>query len=72
MRLPHDIVLRFAFSAISVLFIRDGYAGIRGRPLWITKELSTQVVKGIFARALGLFMLIVGVMLLYFSWRGTE
>ena len=72
MHLRNDFLLKFAASALALLFLRDGYAGLRGREMWIQGAVGSVVVLRKWkARLMGGLLVVVGLFLVLVAWLGA-
>ncbi len=64
------MLLRVVALIVGVLFLRDGYAGLQGTQLLITKGYTSIVFNGWKGRLAGAFLILSGLVLLWIAWRG--
>jgi hypothetical protein len=73
MHVPADSLLRLALAVLAILFLRDGYAGLRGRELWLqNKGFAWVRVRSWQSRFLGGFLIVVALVFLGIAWRGVS
>jgi len=66
-----DILLRVALAIFGVLLLRDGYAGLQGRQLWVLKGIWI-ILEGWKSQLAGAFFILMGALLLILAWFGVS
>ena len=65
-----DILVRVGAAIVSVVFMRDAHAALRGHRLLITKGYATIVLDGWKSRLAGAFLIILAITFLSIAWFG--
>jgi len=66
-----NFLLRLGFALFGVALLRDGYAGLRGRELWLQgKGFNWVFLRGRTGRFAGAFFILAGVVFLTVAWFG--
>jgi hypothetical protein len=69
-RATSDILIRIAAALAGVLFLRDGFAALRGNRLLITKGYSSIIFDGWKGRLMGALLIVLAVLFLGVAWFG--
>ena len=65
----HHLLLRLGFAVFGLALMRDGYAGLRGRELWLQgRGFNWVFLRGRTGRFAGAFLLLVGLVFLTVAW----
>jgi hypothetical protein len=65
------ILLRIGLAVLGLALLRDGYAGLRGRELWVQgKGFNWVFLRGATGRFAGGFFMLAGLVLLSVAWFG--
>ena len=66
-----DILLRLGLAVLGLALLRDGYAGLRGRELWLQgKGFNWVFLRGRPGRVAGAFFMLAGFVFLAAAWFG--
>ena len=66
-----NILVRLSFALLGVALLRDGYAGLRGRELWLQgKGFNWVFLRGRTGRLAGAFFVLAGLVFLSVAWFG--
>jgi hypothetical protein len=66
-----DILLRVGLAVLGLALLRDGYAGLRGRELWLQgRGFNWVFLRGRTSRVAGAFFIVAALVLLSIAWRG--
>ena len=64
-----DIILRVGLALLGLALLRDGYAALRGRELWLQGSgFNSILLRGRTGRFGGLFFIALGLVLLTIAW----
>ncbi len=67
-----DILLRLGLAVFGLALLRDGYAGLRGRELWVQgKGFNWVFLRGRAGRFAGAFFMLTGLVVLSVAWFGS-
>ena len=69
--IPPDILLRVALAVLGLLFLRDGYAGLQRRQLWILKG-NWIILDGWKSQLAWAFFMLVGALFIAMVWFGVS
>ena len=66
-----DLLLRLGFAVFGLALVRDRYAGLRGRELWLQgRGFNWVFLRGRTGRFAGAFFILAGVVFLTVAWFG--
>ena len=68
-----DILLRLGLALLGLALLRDGYAGLRGRELWLQgRGFNWIFLRGRTGRVAGGLFIVVGLLFLRIAWFGLS
>ncbi len=71
MQIGPDILLRVVLAVLGVLLVRDGYAGLQRRQLWILKG-NWIILEGWKSQLAGAFFILEGALFIVLAWVGVS
>ncbi len=68
-----DILLRLGLALLGLALLRDGYAGLLGRELWLQgRGFNWISLRGRTGRFAGVLFIVVGLVFLRIAWLGVS